>query len=113
MQQTPKLIRAIYESDAPVFVESSVFHWRSPSKVPIWVDEFGLWAKGVSGGEVLAYTVETHAPLDNQKSWGGITMEENDVVIGRTSAPSYTALHWDDSAGQLILGRQAAGAHCV
>lgn len=104
----PKLIRAIYESDAPVFVESSVFHWRSPSKVPIWVDEFGLWARGVSGGAILGLYGGDPRTAGATTSWGGITMEENDIVIGRTSAPSYTALHWDDSAGELILGRQAA-----
>lgn len=103
-----KLIRSIYESNAPVFAESSVVSFRAPSKSQIWVDEFGLWAKGVSGGEVFGlYGGDPRTP-GQTKSWGGITMEENDVVIGRTSAPSYTALHWDDNAGQLILGRQAA-----
>lgn len=104
----PKLVRAIYESDAPVFVESSVLHWRSPSKAPIWVDEFGLWARGVSGGAILGLYGGDPRTVGQPTSWGGISMEENDIVIGRTSAPSYTALHWDDSAGELILGRQAA-----
>lgn len=103
----PKLIRAIYESDAPVFVESSVFHWRSPSRVPIWVDEFGLWARGVSGNEILGlYGGDPRNPTGNvTRSWGGITMEENDVVIGRAAQ---AAVHWDDSAGTMLIGRPSA-----
>lgn len=102
----PKLIRAIYESDAPVFVESSVFHWRSPSRVPIWVDEFGLWARGVSGNEILGlFGGDPRDPTGTvTRSWGGITMEENDIVIGRAAQ---AAVHWDDSAGTLLIGRPA------
>lgn len=98
----PKLIRAIYESDAPVFVESSVFHWRSPSRVPIWVDEFGLWARSVSGNEILGlYGGDPRNPTGGvTKSWGGVTMSENDIVIGRASG-GY--LFWDDSAQTLTV----------
>jgi len=103
-----KLIRSIYESNAPVFAESSVVSFRAPTKSQIWVDEFGFWAKGQSGGEAFGIFGGDPRRLTTTKSWGGVTMEENDIVIGRTSAPSYTALHWDDSAGELILGRQAA-----
>ena len=103
----PKLIRAIYESDAPVFVESSVFHWRSPSRVPIWVDEFGFWARGVSGNEILGlYGGDPRNPTGNvTRSWGGINMEENDVVIGRAAQE---VIHWDDSAGTLLIGKPSA-----
>lgn len=103
-----KLIRSIYESNAPVFAESSVVSFRAPTKSQIWVDEFGFWAKGQAGGEAFGIFGGDPRRLTTTKSWGGVTMEENDIVIGRTSAPSYTALHWDDSAGELILGRQAA-----
>ena len=97
-----KLIRAIYESDAPVFVESSVFHWRAPSRVPIWVDEFGLWARGVSGNEILGlYGGDPRNPTGGvTKSWGGVTMAENDVLIGR-AAGGY--VFWDDSAQTMNL----------
>ncbi len=97
-----KLVRAIYESDAPVFVESSVFHWRAPSRVPIWVDEFGLWARGVSGNEILGlYGGDPRNPLGGvTKSWGGVTMSENDIVIGRSSG-GY--VFWDDSAQTMNL----------
>jgi len=105
-----KLIRSIYESNAPVFAESSVVSFRAPTKSQIWVDEFGFWAKGQSGGEAFGIFGGDPRRLTTTKSWGGVTMEENDIVIGRTSAPSYTALHWDDSAGELILGRRS-GEH--
>ena len=97
-----KLIRAIYESDAPVFVESSVFHWRAPSRVPIWVDEFGLWARGVSGNEILGlYGGDPRNPTGGvTKSWGGVTLSENDVLIGR-AAGGY--VFWDDSAQVLAV----------
>ena len=97
-----KLVRAIYESDAPVFVESSVFHWRSPSRVPIWVDEFGLWARGVTGNEILGlYGGDPRNPTGGvTKSWGGVTLSENDVLIGR-AAGGY--VFWDDSAQVLNL----------
>jgi len=103
----PKLIRAIYESDAPVFVESSVIHWRSPARVPIWVDEYGMWAKGVNGGEILGlYGGDPRNPTGNvTRSWGGITMEENDIVIGRVAG---AVVDWDDSAGELLIGRPSA-----
>jgi hypothetical protein len=102
-----KLVRAIYESDAPVFVASSVLHWRSPSRVPVWVDEYGLWAQSVSGAAILGvYGGDPRNPAGNvTRSWGGVTMAENDVVIGRTTAGA--ALHWDDSAGALLLGVQS------
>ena len=103
------LIRTIYESDAPVFVESSVFHWRSPARVPIWVDEFGLWAQGVNGNAMLGlYGGDPRNPTGNvTTSWGGVTMEENDLVIGRTTSGG-AAIHWDDSESKLRIGVQSA-----
>ena len=95
-----KLIRAIYESDAPVFVESSVFHWRSPSASPIWVDEYGLWARSVSGNEILGVYGGDPRRTATYRSWGGINLEDNDVLIGR-AAGGY--MHWDDSAQTLSV----------
>jgi hypothetical protein len=106
-----KLIRSIYESNAPVFAESSVVSFRAPSKSAIWVDEFGMWAKGKSGGEAFAIyggnpRWKTGDPADT-KSWGGLTLEENDVAIGRTTSGG-AAVHWDDSANTLRIGVQTA-----
>lgn len=93
-----KLIRAIYESDAPVFVESSVFHWRSPSASPIWADEYGLWARSVTGNEILGVYGGDPRRVATYRSWGGVNLDDNDVLIGR-AAGGY--MHWDDSAQTL------------
>lgn len=95
-----KLVRAIYESDAPVFVESSVFHWRSPSASPIWVDEYGLWARSVTGNEILGVYGGDPRRTATYRSWGGVNLEDNDVLIGR-AAGGY--MHWDDSAQTLSV----------
>ncbi|GIV81733.1 MAG: hypothetical protein KatS3mg051_1087 [Anaerolineae bacterium] len=85
-------IRAIYESNAPLFAESSVFGGRFPSRSPVWVDEEGLWVRSLAGNEAFGIYGG-----DATKSWGGRTLEPGDVLIGRV--PNY--IHWDDSAGTL------------
>jgi hypothetical protein len=90
----PKLIRSIYESDAPVFVASSVHFYRSPSPAPIWVDEFGLWAKSQAGNAILGVYAGDPRRVAVSKAWGGLDLEDNDVLIGRSTA-GY--VHWDDS----------------
>lgn len=66
-----------------------------------------MWARGVSGNEILGlYGGDPRNPTGNvTRSWGGIDMEENDVVIGRAAQ---AAVHWDDSAGTLQIGRPSA-----
>ena len=92
-------IRSIYESDAPVFAESSVFHFRATPKGLVWADEEGLWMRDVSGNPVLgAYGGEAAT-----KSWGGLTLGVGDILIGR-SPSGY--LHWDDSLDTLVVTGQ-------
>jgi hypothetical protein len=86
-------IRSIYESDAPVFAESSIEVWRAPTQVPIWVDSEGMWMRAVGGGETLgAYGG------DATKSWGGRTLYQSDFLLGNAT-DGY--IHWhafqDDS----------------
>lgn len=79
-------IRAIYESNAPVFAESSVFSFRAPTRSPVWVDEEGLWARAYSGNEALGiYAGEA------TKSWGGKTLYDSHLLIGNSTA-GY--VHW-------------------
>lgn len=86
-------IASIYESDAPVFAETSTFEWSTPS-ITTWVDEEGLWSRGaVTGQEVFGISDV------NSKSWAGITMDEGDVIIG--NSPNF--LLWDDSNSRLIV----------
>jgi hypothetical protein len=86
-------IASVYESDAPVFAETSTFEWSTPS-ITTWIDEEGLWSRGaVSGQEVFGISDV------NSKSWAGLTLDEGDVVIG--NSPNY--LHWDDSNSRLVV----------
>lgn len=104
------LIRSLMESDAPYFVESSVFHWRSPGKSPIWVDEFGLWAQSYTGSAVLGiYTGNPRTP-GGTKSWGGVTLDECDILLGRSTG----YVLWDDSAQTLsVLGAITASSGSI
>ena len=76
-------------------MESSVFHWRAPGKANIWVDEFGLWASSVNGSAVLGLYTGDPRGTTTFKTWGGLNLEENDILIGRNTA-GY--VQWDDSA---------------
>ena len=46
-------IRAVYESDAPVFAESSRFSFRATPQGLVWADDEGLWMRNASGSTVL------------------------------------------------------------
>jgi hypothetical protein len=87
-------IRAVYESNAPVFAETSTWHWRSASN-KVWADSEGLWAISDSG-KVLGVYCEA-----GTKSWGGVTLATNDLLIGDANRGGY--LWWDDSAGDLLM----------
>jgi hypothetical protein len=91
---------AVYESNAPVFVESSVRVWRSPTAAPIWVDEEGLWGRTESGDASIGWSAV------DSKSWAGFTLDEGDFALGR-SATNY--LRWDDSAGTLTIAGDGDG----
>ena len=91
-------IRAVYESDAPVFAESARFSFRATPQGLVWADDEGLWMRNSTGGTVLgAYGGAA------TKSWGGLTLSPSDVVIGDSSRGSYA--WWDDSAGAFAIGR--------
>ena len=92
------LVRTIYESDAPVFAESSTWHWRS-GRNRVWADAEGLWMLGASGSAVLGAYAGDDANPSATKSWGGATMAEGDVVIGHNQSGS-AAMVWDRSAGK-------------
>jgi hypothetical protein len=87
-------IRAIYESNAPIFGETSTFHWRA-GRNRVWADAEGLWMLNASGTAVLgAYAGDEDNPSAT-KSWGGIALEESDVLIGDSNRGGY--VRWDDS----------------
>src|SRR5690606_34493493 len=91
-------IRAVYESDAPVFAESARFSFRATPQGLVWADDEGLWMRNAAGSTVLgAYGGSS------TKSWAGLTLAPSDVVIGDSSRGAF--MLWDDSAGTLQLGK--------
>jgi hypothetical protein len=91
-------IRAVYESNAPVFAETSTWHWRS-GRNRVYSDAEGLWMLGASGSAVIGAYAGDDANPSATKSWGGVTMAEGDVVIGHNQSGS-AAMVWDRSAGK-------------
>ena len=91
-------IRAIYESNAPIFGETSTWHWRA-GRNRVWADVEGLWMLNASGTAVLgAYAGDEDNP-STTKSWGGQTLSESDLLIGDANRGGY--VKWDDSAATL------------
>jgi hypothetical protein len=89
--QTAGRIRSIYESDAPVFAESSVFHFRATPRGLVWADDEGLWMRDINGDTVLgAYGGEA-----TTKSWGGKNLEKGDIFFGRYGASDGGWLYFD------------------
>lgn len=87
-------VRAIYESNAPVFAETSTWHWRA-GRNRLWVDEEGLWGFGASGGAIIGlYAGEDNNPAAT-KSWGGLTLSEGDLLLGRYGAANGGWMHFD------------------
>ena len=87
-------VRAIYESNAPVFAESSTVSWVATPSGLVWADERGLWMRDTSGNPVLGVYGGEAATY----SWGGFTMASGDLVLGRNAVGS-SAILWDQSAG--------------
>ena len=84
--------RAIYESDAPVFAETSTWGFKSSSQL-VWADAEGLWAIDSSGNPAFGVSGV------NGKSWGGANLDAGDILMGR--AANYAK--WDASLGALTL----------
>jgi hypothetical protein len=89
-------ILSIYESDAPVFAETSRFSFRATPAGLVWADDEGLWMRDATGGPVLG----AYGGIAASKSWASLTLAPGDVVIG-DGASSYFL--WDDSAGTIKL----------
>lgn len=79
-------IRAWYESAAPLFAETSVWAWKTPTQ-RVWADANGLWTIDLNGGAVLGVS------SINSYSWGGLTLDAGDILMGNSA--SYAK--WDAS----------------
>lgn len=90
-------VRAIYESNAPVFAETSTFQFRA-GRNRVFADAEGLWVLNYAG--LAAFAV--YAGDDDgtgSKSWGGLTLNASDILLGDSSRGGY--VKWDDSASTL------------
>jgi hypothetical protein len=85
---TASEILAIYESDAPVFSETSVFHFRNGNGL-VWGDAEGLWMYDTAGLSVLGVS-----GVDG-KSWGGSTLDSGDIQFGRYGSSNGGWLRFD------------------
>ena len=81
-------ILTIYQSDAPVFAETSVFHFRSGNGL-VWGDAEGLWMYDTSGAAVLG------ASGVDSKSWGGSTLDSGDIQFGQYGSSNGGWLKFD------------------
>lgn len=95
--KTATEILAIYESNAPVFAETSKYGFRTTSIGLIWADDEGLWGRNVLGQPIIGL----YGGEPATKSWGGLTLASGDLLIGDSSRYGY--LFWDDSAATLTL----------
>jgi len=81
-------ILTIYQSDAPVFAETSVFHFRSGNGL-VWGDAEGLWMYDTAGLAVLG------ASGVDGKSWGGSTLDTGDIQFGQYGSSNGGWLRFD------------------
>ncbi len=96
-------VRAIYESNAPVFAETSTWQWRAGRNL-FFADAEGIWMYDASGNAMLGAYAGDGAG-GGTKSWGGATLAPGDVLIGKST--SYVL--WDASAAKLeISGKVTA-----
>jgi hypothetical protein len=88
----PDEIRAVYDSDAPIFAETSVSAWRS-SRHYVWMDDEGLWAQHPDGSNVFAISTS------DGKSYSGGTMDWGDLLIGT----EVSGIYWDYSEAKIQM----------
>lgn len=103
-------IRAVYESQAPIFAEASTWHWRA-GRNRIYADSEGLWGYGASGGTILGLYAGDEANPSATKSWGGLNLAEGDFALGDANRGAF--LQWDDSAGDLYIGSTGSNTSMI
>lgn len=100
-------VRAIVESNAPVFAETSTWHWRS-ARNRIYADSEGLWGIGASGQTILGLYAGDEEDAAATKSWGGMSLAESDLLLGDASRGAYFL--WDNSLGNIEIGSDGASS---
>lgn len=89
------LIRSIYESDAPVFAETSRYGFRATPWNLVKGDDEGFWVRDTFGNAVLG----VYAGEAETKNWGGFNLAAGDILIGR-NALGAAALRWTQATGK-------------
>lgn len=84
-------IRAVYESNAPVFAESSRFSFRATPKGLVWADDDGLKIVDTDGNPVAIF----YGGEASGYSWGGKSLDPGDILFGRYGASDGGWLYWD------------------
>jgi hypothetical protein len=74
-------VRAIYESNAPVFAESSRFSFRATPRNLVWADDDGLWMRDTTGNAVFGF----YGGEATGYTWGGALLDPGDILFGRGS----------------------------
>ncbi len=96
-------IRAIHESNAPVFAETSTFTFRPTPKGLIWADDEGLWMRDSAGKPVLG----VYGGEAATKNWGGFDLVPGDLLLGNNAVGS-SAIWWSRVNG--TFGFYGAGS---
>lgn len=92
-------VRSIYESDAMVFAETSVWSFKiNTNRNYIWADHEGLWARDSGGNSILGLSV-----IDS-KGWGGHTLNAGDFLLGYGD----NVMLWDISDTSIRIGNVGA-----
>lgn len=91
-------LRAICDSDAPIFAETSTWHWRAGAN-RFWVDAEGMWMLNALGQPMLGAYAGDEANPSASKTWGGLALAASDLLMGDSSRGGY--VRWDDSAAAL------------
>jgi len=103
-------IRAIYESDAPVFAETSTWHWRA-GRNRMWADSEGMWMLNAAGQPMWGAYGGDELDSGATKTWGGVTLSASDILMGDASRSGYVL--WDDSAGTITFAGNGAGLTAI
>jgi len=96
-------IRSIYESNAPIFAETSTFSFRPTPKGLIWADDEGLWMRDTAGKPVLG----VYGGEAATKNWGGFNLVPGDLLFGNNAVGS-SAIWWSRVNG--TFGFYGAGS---
>jgi hypothetical protein len=96
-------IRSVYESNAPVFAETSTFTFRPTPKGLIWADDEGLWMRDTAGKPVLG----VYGGEAATKNWGGFNLVPGDLLLGNNAVGS-SGIWWSRVNG--TFGFYGAGS---